>query len=199
MITGDVAEKLEQIAVEIRETFEERGHGVQTALDQDRAFKRSGNSRSSLTRDLVGDAFLTGASRVGFDVDLFAKGGAKQFRAPTGSGIGLFRLKKAEQNTDGKYRILANGSALWGDADDYSLLIETPYVLGFTMSSNQIHDIFYAKVIGVTIGNPGELRLSGTTVLNGRSPVGGGSFEPEVDDALPGFEDEQPDTDSGVA
>lgn len=199
MVPEDVSEMLEQVAVEIREVYEERGHNVDSALDHDAAFTGSGRSRSSLSRDLVVEAFVTGASRVGFNIDSTARG-AKQFRANMGNGFGLFRLRKAEATADGSYKIVTSSASAWGDLDEDTLIAETPYVLGYTLESNQIGVIFYAKVNGVTQSNPGELILGRVVLLGGRGPVGGGSFEPVVDDELPGFEEsESDDSASGAA
>lgn len=199
MVTEVVSEMLDQIATEIREIYEERGHNVDSALEQDPAFKVSGRSHSSLSRDLVAEAFMTGASRVGFDIDPAARG-AKQFRANMGTNFGLFRLRKAETAADGSYKIVMSSSSTWGDMDEDTLIVETPYVLGYTLDSNQIGDIFFAKVSGVTQGNPGELMLGRVVLLGGRGPVGSGSFEPVVDDGLPGFEEiESDDSASGAA
>lgn len=38
MVTESISEMLEQIAFEIREVYEERGHNVESALEQDSAF-----------------------------------------------------------------------------------------------------------------------------------------------------------------
>ncbi|WP_159620297.1 hypothetical protein [Arthrobacter zhaoguopingii] len=199
MITEAVGEMLEQIAFEIREVYEERGHNVDSALAQDSAFSGSGRSRSSLSRDLVAQAFVTGASRVGFDLDSGAWG-AKQFRVDLGRAFGVFRLKKAEARADGTYKVVTNSSSTWGDVDEDTLFVEIPYVLGYTLSSNQVGDIFFAEVLGVVEGNPGELILGRAVLLGGRGPVGGGSFEPAVDDVLPGFDEaESDDSASGAA
>lgn len=199
MITGSVAEMLEQVAFEIREVYEERGHNVDSALGQDSAFRESGRSRSSLSRDLIAEAFLAGASRVGFDLDSGAWG-AKQFRVTLGHSFGLFRLKKAEKTANGSYRVVTSSSSAWGETDEDTLIAEEPYVLGYTLSNNQIDDIFFAKVNGVTEGNPGELVLGRAVLLGGRGPIGGGSFEPVVDDDLPGFDEiESDDSASGAA
>jgi hypothetical protein len=199
MVTEVISEMLEQIAFEIREVYEERGHNVDSALEQDPAFSRSGRSRSSLSRDLVAEAFMTGASRVGFDLDPAASG-AKQFRVNLGNDFGLFRLRKAESAADGSYKIVTSSSSTWGDVDEDTLIAEIPFVLGYTLASNQIGDIFFAKVNGVVPGNPGEIILGRATFLGGRGPIGDGSFEPVVDDELPGFEeDESDESASGAA
>lgn len=198
MIPDDVREMLEKIAFEIREIYEERGHNVDSALAQDSAFTESGRSRSSLSRDLVAVAFMAGASRVGFFPDLGACG-AKQFHAQLGQNTGVFRLKKAEATADGSYKILAGNSSTWGGAEEGTLFAELPYVLGYTLSNSQIGDIFFARVDGVIEGNPGELRLGRPVLLGGRAPIGGGSFEPEVDDDLPGFDEFEVDNSASGA
>jgi hypothetical protein len=199
MITEAVSEMLGQVAFEIREVYEERGHNVDSALAQDTAFSASGRSRSSLSRDLVAQAFVAGASRVGFDLDSGAWG-AKQFRANLGDSFGVFRLKKAELTANGSYKVVTNSSSTWGEIDEDTLIAEEPYVLGYTLSGNQVDDIFFAKVNGVIQGNPGELILGRAVLLGGRGPIGGGSFEPAVDDDLPGFDDiESDDSASGAA
>jgi len=199
MITDSVTEMLEQIALEIREVYEERGYRVDTALEQDPAFTKSATCRSSLGRALVAQAFTTGASRVGFDLDPAAHG-AKQFRANLGREIGVFRLRKAEVLADGSYKIVTSSTSTWGDADEGTLITETPYVLGYTLLSNQIGDIFFAKVIGVTGGNPGELILGRPVSLGRGNSISSDAFEPDVDDTLPGFDETEADeTDSGVA
>jgi hypothetical protein len=199
MITEAIAEMLEQVAFEIREVYEERGHNVDSALAQDAAFIASGRSRSSLSRDLIAQAFVAGASRVGFDLDSGAWG-AKQFRANLGASFGVFRLKKAEATVNGSYKVVTNSSSTWGEIDEDTLIVEEPYVLGYTLSSNQVGDIFFAKVNGVIPGNPGELVLGRAVLLGGRSLIAGGSFEPTVDDDLPGFDEiESDDSASGAA
>lgn len=199
MITEAVSEMLEQVAFEIREVYEERGHNVDSALAQDSAFSASGRSRSSLSRDLVAEAFVTGASRVGFDLDSGAWG-AKQFRATLDHSFGVFRLKKAERTANGLYKVVTNSSSTWGEIDEDTLIAEEPYVLGYTLRGNEVEDIFFAKVNGVIEGNPGELILGRAVLLGGRGPIGGGSFAPEVDDDLPGFDDiESDDSASGAA
>lgn len=199
MVGENISEMLEQIAFEIREVYEERGHKVDSALEQDSAFVRSGRSRSSLSRDLVAQAFTTSASRAGLSIDPHAYG-AKQFRVSIGSSVGVFRLKKAEIEADGTYKIVTSSSSTWGDADEDTLILETPYVLGYTLSSNQIGDIFFAKVNGVIEGNPGQYALGPVVLLGGETTTGLGIFAPTVDDELPGFDEPaSQDPTSGVA
>jgi hypothetical protein len=101
---------------------------------------------------------------------------------------------------NGTYKVVTSSSSTWGELDEDTLIAEEPYVLGYTLSGNQVDDIFFAKVNGVIQGNPGELILGRAVLLGGKGPIGAGSFEPEVDDDLPGFDDvESDDSASRVA
>lgn len=89
-------QQLDEIAFDLRETFVERGHRVEVALDVDSSFG-SGTSRSSLRRDLVMETVSRSASRLGLS-----------FRRVNGNGRELFgdrhryRVRKATLDSEGK-------------------------------------------------------------------------------------------------
>jgi hypothetical protein len=186
-IPADVLEQLQSIAFEMREVFEERGYRVDTALDLDPAFKKSGWSRSTLSRDLVGEGFRTGASRVGVDLD--TRGGVNQFRVEVGGGIWLFRLKRAHASADA-YRIVTNSSSTWGEIDENTLVVETPWVFAYELEAGVIEDIFVAHVLEVVEGNPGHLVLGTPTYLGSHDGPNGRGFKPDTSEALPGLDDD---------
>lgn len=187
-IADDLRAQLEAVAHEMREVFEERGYHVESALDSDPAFKTSGWSRSSLSRDLVGEGFRTGASRVGMDLD-FSRAGVNQFRVEVAGGISLFRLKRAHlQGED--YRIVTNSSSTWGEIDEDTLLVEEPWVFAYELEDGEIRAIFVAKVLEVIEGNPGRLVLGAPTYLGRTDGPNGRGFRPDQSDSLPGLDDE---------
>jgi hypothetical protein len=192
-IPAAVLSDLNVVAFEILEVFEERGYRVDVAVQQDAAFEASGRSRSSLSRDLIAEAFTTGASRRGFDLDSY-NGGAKQFRIDLGHSIGVFRLKKADKTLEG-FRVLTNSASTWADIDEDTLMAEAPYVFAYTFESSRISEIFVAPVLDVIEGKPGRLVLGEAIILNSSSPAPGGSFAPDVSDALPGFGDDSASSD----
>lgn len=187
--TEDI-EKFRQLAFELRETFEERGHNVGSALEMDPAFTDSGRTRSSLERDLAIRAFLVASSRVGLNLHP-APGGPVQVGVNLPDGrTAVVRLKKAKL-VGGRYRISSNNESTWADFDEDKFVPEVPYAFGHTITNGQIDDVFLSEVLGATAGKPGHLIFGGTLVFprTGLGPDGpGGGFNPRIDDDLPGFE-----------
>src|SRR3546814_5329952 len=65
LLTRRLVQQLDDAAFEMGEIYAERGHRVESAVSLDPAFTRNRRSRSSLTLDLMSDAFLAATSRVG--------------------------------------------------------------------------------------------------------------------------------------
>jgi len=188
----ELRSSLNLVAHEMSEVSNERGYRVSVALELDEAFIGSGRSRSSLQRDLAVDGFMLGGSRAGLS-PYKAGGGAYEFGAEIlGSRMGVFRLRKARQLADGSFRVVANTASTWGDIDDDTLIVEIPFVFGYTMTEGHVGVVFVAEVTGVVIGNPGELILGPITLLNATPPTTGG-FVPDEDEGLPGMEDDDDD------
>jgi len=192
-ISAELLEQLRAVAFEMREVFAERGYRVESALDLDNAFRKSGRSRSSLSRDLVSEGFRTGASRVGMDLDNLP-GGADQFRVEVAGAIRLFRLKRAHPRGE-EFHIVANSSSTWGEIDEDTLLVEEPWVFAFDLESGELREIFVAKVLEVVEGNPGYLVLGAPTFLGSHEGPNDRRFKPDSNDDLPGLDD---DLDLGI-
>lgn len=176
---------LNHIADEVRETFGARGHRVDVALSQDRAFRRNEIPRSALSRALVSDAVQVGASQAGAWCDT---GAAVDIRMNAGK---VFRLKRAQLTAGGDYKIVTNSASTWGEIDQELLLAEEPWVFAYTLGDDGIGAIFTAPVLGVTEGNPGVVILGRITQLGTGTLPPTGAFRPDEDSGLPGFEAEE--------
>lgn len=190
-LSSDELAALNHIADEVRETFGARGHRVDAALSQDRSFRRNEIPRSSLSRALVTDAVQAGASQAGAWCDA---GSAVDIRAGAGK---VFRLKRAQLTAEGEYKIITNSASTWGEVDEEVLLAEEPWVLGYTLGDNGIGSIFTAPVRDITDGNPGVVILGPITHLGSGALPPQGTFRPDEDATLPGFDLETED-DEGV-
>lgn len=173
---------LNHIADEVRETFGARGHLIDAALSQDRAFRRNELPRSSLSRALVADAVQAGASQAGVWCDV---GAAVDVRAGAGK---VFRLKRAQLTSEGEYKIVTNSASTWGELEEDVLLAEEPWVLAYTLGDGGMGSVFVAPVRGVTDGNPGVVILGPVTHLGSGTLPPMGTFRPDEDTDLPGFD-----------
>ncbi len=179
-------QQLRQIAADLREVHEERGHRVEQALGVDSAFGSS-MSRSWLGRDLTVEAISEAASQRGLDFRP-VKGLGREFRFSDGGVDRRYRLRKASKRADGTYVIIANSdSALTVDED--TLFPEEAWVLGYTLSADcLLEDVFIAPIVDRVEGRPGYLVLGRVIELVG-APTPPAGFQPRDEDLL-GFDDE---------
>lgn len=182
-------QQLRQVATDLREVHEERGHRVGQALGVDSAFG-SGMTRSWLGRDLTVEAISEAASQRGLDFRP-VKGLGREFRFIAEGVDRRYRLKKANRRSDGSYAILANSdSALAAEHEQETLLPEEAWVLGYTLTEDcLLQDVFIAPILDRTEGHPGHLVL-GRIIELLASPTPPAGFQPSDDDDL-GFDDEE--------
>ncbi len=173
-----LVDRLNSAAFEMGGIFTGRSHFIDSAVSLDPAFRRTRRPSSSLTLELMSEAFCTAMSRAGFAPHVVT-GGALELTESIPGGFARIRLRKAEARADGYY-VKANKASSFGEVDDALLDADYPHIFGF----------FVAPVRGVTQGNPGELILGTAIELGGQvTPVRDG-FVPDLDDRLPGLDDE---------
>src|SRR3546814_15174054 len=96
-LTRRLVQQLDDAAFEMGEIYAERGHRVESAVSLDPAFTRNRRSRSSLTLDLMSDAFLAATSRVGL-TPFRGTGGSVELLANIPAGLateGFTRERKS--------------------------------------------------------------------------------------------------------
>jgi hypothetical protein len=167
--SGLERQQLDVIADDLRETFSERGHHVDVALDADDAFG-SGQSRSSLMRDLVRDTVARKASQLGVG-----------FEPVNGTGRELvgahhrYRLLRAKRNAKAEIVIAVNTESSLRFEEEASLFPLQNWVFGWISDSDGlIGEVFAAEIIDIFIGRPGRLVLGVVLALG--SSVDGGPF-----------------------
>ena len=177
---------LDQVADDLRETFAERGHKVDVALDADPAFG-SGMTCSSLRRDLVLHVLELSASRLGLS-----------FRAVNGAGRELvgerhrFRILQAKRNTNGQLVVLVSSDSALIQEEDESLFPMESWVLCWVRGADGlIAEVFAAKIVGYRPGRPNRLKLGEMLTLGSGEPLDGG-FTP-ADEDLDVFDDDDED------
>lgn len=183
---------LHAVADEIRDSLEEDGHTVETALDQNDCFTESNLPRSALTRRIVIRAARRGASQAGLGIDSLSDSldlvwqGDKACRK--------YRLKRARVTKDGEYEfVVGDGSSLL-QAEPDALWTTERWILGYTVVSGLVDAIFVAEVKGATDDQVRRLVLGRIVDLSrDQSTDGGPGFVSDADDTLPGFDDEQGD------
>lgn len=191
----DIARRLEDASFEMTEIYDSRSHAVGAALAHDRSFTRTEGSRSSLTRDLVGDAFLAAMSHVGLSARR-GTGGACEVVEYIGGWYANIRLRRAERRADGSYFVRANRASSFGYVDEALLEPDHDFVFGFTIDGTELN-CFVAPVVRVIEGSPGELVLGDAIEFGGTAAPDPSGFRPDPDETLPGFE--QGDEDSRTA
>jgi hypothetical protein len=175
--------QLDQVAFDLCETFSERSHHIDAALEVDPAFG-SGWSRSALTHDLVVESAGRSASRVGLG-----------FRPVNGSGREIigerhrYRVRRARRDAHGNLVILVSSESSLAVEEEPSLFPTASWVLGWVVGADgPVAEVFVAPILGVDSGRPGRLILGPALTLGSGSPLGGG-FTPSDEDDL-GFGDE---------
>ncbi|WP_208301163.1 hypothetical protein [Mycobacterium sp. DL440] len=193
-----VLAQLSKVAEDLQEVVAERGYRVDVALETDEAFG-SGQSRSWLMRDLVMEGIAEAASRAGI-----------YFGAVNGSGRELqtfsdgverhFRCKSATRDANDQIQMMASSDAPLAVEYEDSLYPIEAWVFGWIASSSeQLGEVFIARILAFVDGNPGHLELGAPIPLLGASPrPGGGGFKP-TDEGLEGFDDEGSADDTGTA
>lgn len=192
-------EQLREVAYDLRETFDERGHSIERAIEIDQSFGRYG--RGALRRDLATDTVMRKASQIGLDPRI-VQGGGCEFRLNTGGMFIRLRLRSARLSADGTPIVLSNSeSAL---ADESELFREEHWVFGMIYgpddNTHRIHRAFAAEVTGFREGSPGRLILGPVHwLLDGSDDLSSISFTPDDEDlAMPGIDDE-PDESEGTS
>lgn len=189
---------LGQIADELVEVVAERGYRVDVAMDVDPAFG-SGSSRSSVMRDLVSDAVVSCAGRLGVDSRPI-RGGGRELRTLTDAVDRRYRLRRGRRSAEGQLVVTANSeSSLAIDADEESMFGVEPWAFVWVLSAEGlIEEVLAAEVIGYEEGRPGQL------VFGRLIHLGGGAGDPKQrgfvpsEEGLEGFESvEESDGDLG--
>lgn len=185
----DLVRRLDDAFFEMSEIYDSRAHAVPAALALDPAFTNGNGSRSSLTRDLVSEAFLTAMSHVGLDARR-GSGGRCEILEYMNGWYANIRLRSAELRSDGSHFVRANRASNFGYVDEALLEPNHDYVFGFTIDAEDQLNCFIAPVLDVIEGNPGELVLGDPYDFGGDSGSASTGFQPDPDSTLPGFEDD---------
>lgn len=169
-------QRLTDIAFNLREVFDERGHHVDIALEVDPAFD-GGRPRAVLKRGLALDAIKQAASQVGLS-----------FCAVHGEGRELvgehhrYRLRKAHRDAEGAILVENSSSSNLCLEEEENLFPLESWVFGWIFDIvGAVEDIFVAPIIGATDGNPGYLVLGDVIRLGDGNPFDGG-FTPSDED-----------------
>lgn len=186
-------ERLDFIAAELREAFNERGYRVDVALETDQAFG-SGSSRSSLMRDLVMDTVSRSACKVG----------GICFQPVNGPGRELvgerhrYRIRRAKRDAEDNLIIEVSSDSSLVLEEEPTLYSMENWVFGWISNAEGlIAEVIAAKVLGVRPGSPGHLILGGVLTLGSGGPTGGG-FTPADEDLDLGLGEEDEDGESGL-
>lgn len=184
-------ERMHQLAVEIRETFEERGFRIGQAIELDPSFSSTRRPQSSLGRALVLNSIEEAASRISLGYKS-VRGGGCDIIDVVDTAERHFRVRKAELDADtGDYKIIApSESIMVVESEPDSLLPVQRWVLGYTVDDDGlVVDIFAAQVLGITDDTVPVLVLGPVTPLGVggfATPPSGGGFQPADEDDLGG-------------
>jgi hypothetical protein len=176
---------LSDVAFNLCEVFDERGHLVEVALQVDPAFD-GGRPRAALRRELALRAVGQAASQVGLS-----------YCPVHGEGrelVGVqhrYRLRKAHRDGHGKIIVEnSSGSNLCLEEEE-SLFPMESWVFGWIFDvAGAIDEVFVAPILGATDGNPGHLILGNEILLGESNPFGGG-FTPSDEDLRIGDDEEE--------
>lgn len=193
-----LVQRLDDAAFEMAEIYGDRGHTVETAVSLDPSFTRNRRSRSSLTLDLMSDAFLAAMSRVGLS-PFRGTGGAVELLAEIPAGLANVRLRRAEKRSEDEFFVRSNAASKFGYVDERLLIPDYPYVFGFLLDAMDQPEFFVAEVTQVIEGNPGELILGTPHLLGSASGPTPGGFDPDADTWLPGFDEGEADRGANTA
>jgi hypothetical protein len=186
--------RLDHVADELREAFNERGHRVDVALEADPAFG-SGRSRSSLMSDLVMDTVSRAAAEIG----------GVYFHTVNGTGRELvgerhrYRIRRARRDASDDLVIVVSSDSTLGLEEDPTLFPLDNWVFGWIANEQGlIAEVFVARVRGILQGTPGKLALGEVLALGSGGPDGGG-FMPADEDLDLGFDDVNEDGEEGLS
>ncbi|PVY28357.1 hypothetical protein [Williamsia muralis] len=193
---------LDQLANDIRETFDDRGHRIEQAISHDPAFRKNRKSQSSLGRDLFVDATELGSHRLGLNYRV-VNGNASEVVLLVGDVYRYFRVRKAKWNADvDDFEVIGEESILTIEDAEEGLYGAERWILGYTATDDEmVEKIFVARVLGVSGESVSRLVLGPATLLGtaGATPPGGGGFSPPDEDDL-GFDDDMDqDDEEGAA
>jgi hypothetical protein len=181
-------ESLHLLADEVRETFAERGHRIESAVDMDKAFSRSKRAQSAMSRELVIDAIAEASSRLGITCRTVT-GGAYDIVIISDGVDRRYRVHKANVDPEtGSYDILWTSDSIFLDeAEPDALFRVEKWVFGYTVDADgMIVDIFAAQLLGKTDASIPSLILGPPTALGTAAtptPPGHG-FQPADEDDL---------------
>lgn len=187
-LPSDLIEQLSNMAADMNDVWDERGHRVDSALALDGSFKRTNSPRSVLTNAMLTNAFAAAASKVGLPCDA-GVGGVLELHANFNDQFAVFRLRRAERRSDGLL-VKQNKGSTWGGIDENALILEVPFIFGFVFDADGALRFFAAEVVEVIDGAPGRLVLGPETALSTHPAPSSTGFVPEDDDTLPGFDEE---------
>jgi hypothetical protein len=179
---------LRTIAREIRDTAEESGYTVSTAIAQHDAFGHSRGPASNLERSLVLDAARRAASQAGAGIDEVA-GGGLDIITNGGSAIRKFRVKRVTVNQDDELVVVCGAGSSLLVAEPEGLLRQERWVLGFVTSDDHTVDrLLAAEVVNWTGDGPYRLVFGTVIDLDEELPPQG--FQ-SADEGLDGFDEEE--------
>lgn len=175
-------DQLGDLAIDIREGYEEKSGEIDTALTLLSAFTETGGPRSSLERALAVSEFKKSAQRLGLD-ERTGPGGTAELVLPVDIDRAILRVRSAEFVGD-EPRMIANG-AIWGGLEGFWR--ELPFVFGWTADSHGSIDFFVAEVTGKTDNAVPILLFGWTHFFNRPAPLAG-AFKPDAGDDLYGWD-----------
>lgn len=181
---------LKQVAFDMSETFGERGHRIDAAMEVDEAFA-TGGARSALVRGLAINSAAQSASNHGqLDFRTVNRSG-KEFRYCDDGVDRRFRLRKGRRDEQGTLVVTAGQGSVFA-TEEPSLFREEHWVIAYTVNDdNLIDEVVAAQVLDYIDGHPGRLLLGPEIpLLTGDHTRSGRGFRPSTDDDLPGFEDD---------
>lgn len=174
---------LRAVALEIRETWSARGYKVGTALSLDSDFTENQAPRSVLTRAIIRRAYVRGATKAKLWCDN-GPGGSKELHSTNGSVEHILRLLKAT-NEGGQYVIRAKDDSMLRNLEITLLGRQERWVFAYTLTDDDLCDIFVAPVHDFIEGSPGRLVLGPAILLDSPStPPSSGRFQPDNDEDL---------------
>lgn len=179
---------LRTIAREIRDSAEESGHTVGTAVAQHEAFGRTRGPASTLERSLVLDAACRGASRAGAGA-VQVPGGGLDIVTSGGDTVRTFRVKRVTLGQDGELVVMCGAGSSLLVAEPEGLLRQERWVLGFVTSDDHTVDRLLAAEV-VDWAGDGPYRLVFGTVIELDEELLPPGFTSH-DEGLDGFDDDE--------
>lgn len=180
-----LVEVLGDLAVDVREGFEEGVWAVDEGLSLHTAFTDNNVPRSALVRSIIAREFRTSAERRGLSPRL-GLGGSTELYELNGDAFAVIRLRSAEMVT-GEIRVLSNSGSTWGGISDDGFWREIPYVFGWLTSSTSV-EFFVAEVTGQSDGAVPHLEFGWVHRFAPPTSRDGSAFTPDDGDSLDGWD-----------